>query len=151
MSKKDKDLWFWWYNEAADRKSKGTDLTQKDDCVFAYKDKQEEKVFAIDQIIMNLQELGIVRNDLSREDYRKLWMHLLVVNNDEHLKAFLQHSAADYDGYDFDEDDYKCMREFLAEAVAIGRVKKEEHPEDVVAYCAMVGDRQEGCCFEILK
>lgn len=150
MSKKDKDIWFWWYNNT-NRKSKGTDLTQKDDCVFAYKDEQEVKVFAVDQIISNLQELGIVKTGLSREDYRKLWMHLLIINNDEHLMAFLQHSAADYDGYDFDEDDYKCMREFLAEAVAIGRVKKEEHPEDVVAYCAMVGDRQEGCCFEILK
>lgn len=149
MDKKNKDFWFWWYNNT-NRKSRGTDLKCLDDCVFAYKSEQEDKVFAVDQIISNLQELGIVKTGLSREDYRKLWMHLLIINNDEHLMAFYQHIAADYDGYDFDEDDYKCMREFLAEAVAINKVTKDENPEDMLAYCAMVSGEQEDSVFEVL-
>ena len=147
-----KKTWFWWYNEKASHHCSGTDLKCKDDCVFAYLGKQENKVFAINEIIKNLQDNGIINTGLSRKDYRRLWMHLLVVNDDEQLKAFYQHIVADYSGFDFDFDDYDLMREYLAEAVAIGIVKADDHPEDMLARCVMVAcEQDEGHSFEVLK
>lgn len=147
-----KQTWFWWYNEKGNHHCSGTDLTCKDDCVFAYKGKQEFKVFAINEIIKNLQEMGIINTGLSRKDYRKLWMHLLTINDDEQLKSYLQHIVADYTNEDFDEDDCKLIKENLAEAVAIGIVKADDHPDDMLARCAMVdGENQDGRCFEVLK
>ena len=145
VTETNKQRWFWWYNDKTG--SCGASLECRDDCVLAYDAEVEQKIFAIDNVIDNLQRLGIISKSLSREQYRALWMHLLAVNNDEHLHSFFSHHVSDYC---FDNDECECIAKYLAEGVAIGSIDYVETPEDVLAKCAMIGGNQD-ICFEVLK
>ena len=145
VTETNKQRWFWWYNDKTG--SCGASLHCKGDSVLAYDAEVEQKIFAINDVIDNLQRLGIISKSLSREQYRALWMHLLAVNNDEHLQSFYHHHVSDYC---FDNDESECIDKYLAESVAIGSIDYNEKRDDVLARCVTIGGYQD-VCFEVMK
>lgn len=144
---KDEDQ-FWWYNEETG--DSGCDdgyRCYRDDYVFGYQAKSEKKIFAVNEIIKNLRDLGIVDWPLTREQYRQLWMHLLVINDDEKLRSVWQHFAADYG---FDEGEQHIVINYLAEAIAVGGVNKDSLPDEVLSMSLTIGGEQDRCRWRVL-